>query len=67
VTDSAEELKAQIAQTREVLAQTTAALMAKTDVKGRVRSQVRDHQTTLAVVGGGSVLLLALLFWRRRR
>jgi hypothetical protein len=67
MSDSAEELKAQIAQTREALAQTTTALMAKADVKSRVTSQVREHQTAVAVVGGGSVLVLALLFWKRRR
>jgi hypothetical protein len=67
MTDSAEELKAQIAQTREALAQTTAALMSKADVKSRLTTQVREHQTTLAVVGGGSVVVLAFLFWRRRR
>ncbi len=67
MTDQVAQARAEIAQTREALGQTTAALVAKADVKGRAKAKLRQDPVPLAAVAGGSVLVLALLLWRRRR
>jgi hypothetical protein len=67
MTDGIEQARAEIAQTREALARTTTALVAKADVKGRTKAKIQQEQVPLAVLAGVSALVLALLFWRRRR
>lgn len=65
-----DDVKAQILQTRQELAQTTAALSAKTDVKARVSSSAKQHQQQLTLAGGAGALVVVLLLvrrWRKRR
>ena len=64
------DVKAQILQTRQELAETTAALSAKTDVKARVSSSAKQHQQQLTLAGGAGALVVLLLLvrrWRKRR
>ncbi len=65
-----DDIKAQILQTRQELAETTAALSAKTDVKARVSSSAKQHQQQLTLAGGAGALVVLLLLvrrWRKRR
>ena len=67
MSDDVEQVRAQILQTREALAETTTALAAKADVKGRASAKVKEQQQPIAVAGGVLALVVALLVWRKRR
>ncbi len=68
---TSEEIVADLADTREHLAETVEALGHKLDVRARSREKVavarRDHGRELALGGGVVLLLVAALVWRRRR
>ncbi len=59
--------KAEIAATRAALAETTAALAVKADVKTRTKATVKANQTTLAAVAGGVALLVVVRAWTVKR
>lgn len=67
MSEGVDEVRTQIVQTREALAETMSALAAKADVKGRVSAKVKEQQLPLAAIGGVAALVVALLVWRRRR
>jgi uncharacterized coiled-coil DUF342 family protein len=70
--DQADELRADIANTRAELADTLDRLAAKADVKSRVRRQVHElvdrakpYRKQLATAGAGLLLLVTLVAVRR--
>lgn len=67
MTEDVNKVQEQIAESRAALAETTAALAAKADVKDRAKSKIQQEQVPLAIVAGVSALLVALLVWRRHR
>ncbi|MCU1595191.1 MAG: hypothetical protein JWO12_2583 [Frankiales bacterium] len=66
-TSEVEKARAEIAATRTALAETTAALKVKSDVKTRLTQAVKANQTALAAVGGGLALLVVLRTWSKKR
>lgn len=66
MTDPIAQARAEIAVTREALAETTSALAAKADVKSRATKKAKEEKVPLAVLAGASAVLLAVLLWRRR-
>lgn len=62
-----EKARDEIAQTRAALAETTAALAVKADVKSRLRAAAKQHQTVLAAGAGAVVLLVAVRFRNRKK
>lgn len=67
MSDAVAAAKAEIAKTREELADTTAALAAKTDVKGRATVAAKEHQQQLTLAAGFAAVLVVLVAWKKRR
>jgi len=74
VEDQKEQLRDEIADTRERLGDTVEALAEKADVKGQAKAKVeekkeaiRDDPKPVAAVAGGVALFFVLLFALRRR
>ena len=62
-----DKVRSEIAATRAALAETTAALSVKADVKTRATAAAKANQTVLAAVAGAVALLVALRTWQQRR
>jgi hypothetical protein len=67
MSDAVAAAKADIARTRDDLADTTAALAAKADVKGRATVAAKEHQQQLTVAAGFAAVLVVLVAWRKKR